>query len=176
MSSISSFSQKLLRLYERSNIIIQHKQSKHCICVSNYCFKCSMMMLNYMPEAAHQNSACNPTWFCRLPITFVVGSFEFIIIIKCTWDVVKLQMPQPELCRQDNEEYTGLLWRHHDTFKCNNLISKMSNRSKRDRLGWQMCVCMLTVQDNRSILQHNLCQIQPGPCVLFSVYLKRWKD
>lgn len=82
MSSISSISQELLRLYERSNIIIRHKQSKHCICVLSYCFTCSMMVLNYVPEAAHQNSACNPTWFCRLPITFVVGFFELIIIHK----------------------------------------------------------------------------------------------
>lgn len=56
---------------------------------------------------------------------------------------------QPGLRRQDNEENTGLPWSHRETFKCNNLISKMSNRSKCYQSGWQLRVCMLTFQDNR---------------------------
>lgn len=71
MACLSSSSWKLLQRYERSNTIIRHKQSKYCIRVINKWFPCAMMMWNEMPEAAHQNSACNQTCLCKLPTTLV---------------------------------------------------------------------------------------------------------
>lgn len=85
MFSLSSFSNKLLKLHESLNIL--HKQSKLHLCLKS---AVHMYYANVELNSSGSSSKFSMQSHLDLQITYKCSSFELIIMIKCMQHILKL--------------------------------------------------------------------------------------